>query len=274
MAGAVSQATRMTRFRDQALVLAGHGSMFAAESALPIYRHAASLRKSGRFAAVYECFWKEEPSYRTVLYGVEEECVYLVPDFLSHGYFTREILPREFGLAGPITRRGSREIRYCDPPGSHPRMAEAIVEQAIAALQERACRDVALLLVGHGTDRNESSAATAWEQAERIRTSRRFAECSVAFLEQEPHVSRWRDLVRTRDLAVVPFFLSEGKHSYTDIPRWMGFRRRPRDPEFRNPQVTEGGREVYYAGAAGMASLVDQVILAQADAFDEAHGLA
>ncbi|QSR84093.1 CbiX/SirB N-terminal domain-containing protein [Methylacidimicrobium sp. B4] len=264
----------MSKFRDRALVLAGHGSMFSSESALPVYRHAASLRRSETFAAVYECFWKEEPSYRTALYGVEEECIYLVPDFLSHGYFTREILPREFELLGPLTRRGSREIRYCEPPGRHPRMAEAIVEQALGALREVDCRDVTLLLVGHGTDRNENSAETAWEQAERIRASGRFAGCSVAFLEQEPCVSRWRELMSTRDLAVVPFFLSEGKHSYTDIPRLMGWTRHPRDPEFCHPQATEGGRRVYYAGAAGMASIVDQVILAQVLAFDEAHGLA
>ncbi|MDD2676271.1 MAG: CbiX/SirB N-terminal domain-containing protein [Methylacidiphilaceae bacterium] len=258
----------------RALVLAGHGSMFGPESALPIYQHAASLRKTGMFAAVYECFWKEEPSYRNVLYEVEEECVYLVPDFLSHGYFTREVLPREFGLSGPITRWRSSEIRYCEPPGRHPRMADAIVEQALRALGERNCRDVTLLLVAHGTDRNENSAQTAWEQAERIRRTGRFVECGVAFLEQEPSISGWRDLVSSRDLVVVPFFLSEGKHSYTDIPRMMGLARHPRDPEFRNPQTTEGGRRVYYAGSAGMAPTLDQVILAQVEAFDEAHSMA
>ncbi|WP_026195683.1 CbiX/SirB N-terminal domain-containing protein [Verrucomicrobium sp. 3C] len=257
-----------------ALVLAGHGSMFSAESALPIYQHAAALRKIGVFEAVYECFWKEEPSYRNVLYEVEEESVYLVPDFLSHGYFTREILPREFGLVGPITRWNSCEIRYCEPPGRHPRMAEAILEQALRALGERNCRDVALLLVAHGTDRNKNSAQTAWEQAERIRRSGRFAECGVAFLEQDPCISGWRDLVDSRDLVVVPFFLSEGKHSYTDIPRMMGLVRHPRDPEFRNPQATEGGRGIYYAGSAGMAPIVDQVILAQVEAFDEAYPMA
>ena len=258
---------------DRALVLAGHGSMFSPESALPIYRHAASLRNSGAFAAVYECFWKEEPSYRNVLQEVEEELVYLVPDFLSHGYFTREVLPREFGLLGPLTRRNSREIRYCEPPGRHPRMAEAILAQATAVLREASCRDAALLLVGHGTDRNESSAETAWEQAERIRASGRFAECAMAFLEQEPCVWRWRNLVDASDLVVVPFFLSEGKHSYTDIPRLMGLNRRPRDREFGNPHEIDKGRRIYYAGAAGMASIVDRVILAQVDAFDEAHGL-
>ncbi|MDD4932382.1 MAG: CbiX/SirB N-terminal domain-containing protein [Methylacidiphilaceae bacterium] len=258
----------------RALVLAGHGSMFSPESALPIYQHAASLRTSGAFEAVYECFWKEEPSYRNVLYEVEEERVYLVPDFLSHGYFTREVLPREFGLVGPVTRRNSCEIRYCEPPGRHPRMADAILEQALRALGEIHCRDVALLLVAHGTDRNENSAETAREQAERIRRSGRFAACDVAFLEQDPCVSGWRGLVGSQDLVVVPFFLSEGKHSYTDIPRMMGLARDPRDPEFRNPQETEGGRRVYYAGSAGMAPVVDQVILAQVEAFDEAHPMA
>ncbi|CAB4244603.1 Sirohydrochlorin cobaltochelatase [Methylacidimicrobium sp. AP8] len=264
---------KVSKFRDRALILAGHGSMFSPESALPIYRHAASLRLSGTFAAVYECFWKEEPSYRTVLYGVEEECIYLVPDFLSHGYFTREVLPREFGLRGPVTRRGSFEIRYCEPPGCHPRMADAIVEQALAVIRNTDSRDVALLLVGHGTERNDCSAQTAWEQAARIRDSGRFAECGVAFLEQDPSVRRWRDLIRSRDIAVVPFFLSEGKHSYTDIPHLMGLSGHPRDPEFLNPQVTKDGRRIYYARAAGMASILDRVILGQVEAFDEAHGL-
>src|SRR2546427_10012500 len=83
---------------DAALVLVGHGSTLNAESAAPTYQHADELRRRGIFAQVLECFWKIEPAICAVLRGVFARRVFVVPLFISEGYFTQEVIPRELGL--------------------------------------------------------------------------------------------------------------------------------------------------------------------------------
>lgn len=85
-------------FADAALVLVGHGSTLNAESAAPTYQHADELRQRGTFAQVVETFWKQEPYLPGVLRGVFAPRVFVVPLFISEGYFTEEVIPRELGL--------------------------------------------------------------------------------------------------------------------------------------------------------------------------------
>ena len=90
---------RMTDdFSDAALVLAGHGSTLNADSAAPICQHADELRRRGIFAQVQEAFWKQEPYLAQVMRGVFAPRVFVVPLFISDGYFTEEVIPRELGF--------------------------------------------------------------------------------------------------------------------------------------------------------------------------------
>ena len=41
-------------------------------------------------------------------------------------------------------------------------------------------------------------------------------------MEEPPLVSDWRKLTKTPNVVVVPFFISDGLHSYEDIPRLLG----------------------------------------------------
>src|SRR4029453_12866684 len=41
-------------------------------------------------------------------------------------------------------------------------------------------------------------------------------------MEGPPVVSDWRQLTKTENVVVVPFFISDGLHSYEDIPRLLG----------------------------------------------------
>src|SRR5690606_9146385 len=104
--------------RDAALVIVGHGSTLNPDSAVPTWEHADAIRRRGLFAEVQTAFWKEEPELRRVLRTVESREVYVVPNFISEGYFTQRVIPRELELEGPITRSGDRAIYYCDPVGS------------------------------------------------------------------------------------------------------------------------------------------------------------
>ena len=42
------------------------------------------------------------------------------------------------------------------------------------------------------------------------------------YMEEAPLVSDWRKLTETPNVVVVPFFISDGLHSYEDIPRLLG----------------------------------------------------
>ena len=92
----------------RALVIVGHGSHLNADSSLPVYEHAQRIRETGEFDEVVECFWKEEPSMRHVLDTVESEDVYVVPAFISEGYFTQQVIPQRARPGGAPQQKGRR----------------------------------------------------------------------------------------------------------------------------------------------------------------------
>ncbi len=117
-------------FSQAALVLVGHGSTVNPDSSAPTHDHARVIRERGVFREVHCCFWKEEPSLREVWRMVESDVIYVVPNFISEGYFTQTVIPREMELTGPVTRRDGKTIYYCDPVGNHPRMTKALLRRA------------------------------------------------------------------------------------------------------------------------------------------------
>src|SRR4029077_19570540 len=82
--------------------------------------------------------------------------------------------------------------------------------------------DTSLLIVAHGTDLNENSAVAAKREAEKIRALGKYAAVLNVYMEEPPLVSDWRKLTKTRHVVVVPFFISDGLHSYEDIPVLLG----------------------------------------------------
>src|SRR5829696_7264310 len=113
-------------FSDASLVLIGHGSTLNADSAAPTYQHADELRRRAIFGQVLEAFWKLEPFLPGVLRGVAARRVFVVPLFISEGYFTEEVIPRELGFSKPgetgfsrVQVRGAQTLYYCGPVGTH-----------------------------------------------------------------------------------------------------------------------------------------------------------
>jgi len=98
----------MNRIRDAALLIVAHGSTLNPDSSAPTLAHAAEIRRRNIFAKVECAFWKEEPSLRDALFLFDPESirdVYVVPNFISEGYFTQTVVPRELELNRPITKR-------------------------------------------------------------------------------------------------------------------------------------------------------------------------
>jgi sirohydrochlorin cobaltochelatase len=270
-------------FSDAALVLVGHGSTVNADSAAPARQHADELRRRGIFAQVREAFWKEEPYVWQVLRGVFAPRVFIVPLFISAGYFTEEVLPRELGFCGPgetnfarAQVRGGQKLHYCGPVGTHPGMAEVLLARARGIVERfpfpRAPRpgETALFIAGHGTGNNENSRKAIEQQVGLIGARRLYAEVHAVFMEEEPRIGDCCALARARNIVMVPFFISDGQHSYEDIPMMLGApervvreRLRLGQPTWRNPTEHEGKR-IWYSAGIGSEPCIAEVILERA----------
>jgi sirohydrochlorin cobaltochelatase len=257
-----------------ALILVGHGSTLNSDSSAPTFQHADEIRRRGIFREVHCCFWKEEPSFREIFYSVESDDIYVVPNFISHGYFTETIIPREMELSGEITLHGSRTIKYCEPVGSDPRMVELLLRRAREAAPGVPPDHSSLLIVGHGTSLNERSAEAAQEQVRLIRQRGDFAEVSEAYMEESPFVADWRKNTTQPNVIVVPFFVSDGLHSYQDIPVLLGIEpaaaASQQDLVRNNPHYI-GDRNLYYACSIGTETLMADVVLDTVERFDRKH---
>ena len=207
----------------KALVIVGHGSHLNEDSSLPVYEHAERIRKTGEFDEVVECFWKEEPSMRHVLDTVESEEVYVVPAFISEGYFTQQVIPRELGLEGPMTKKGNKTVRYAGPLGTFEGMPDVILERAGDLMRgEKVSGRTALVLLGHGTDLNENSGGVIYLNAESIRDRRIYDLVEVGFLDQEPEIGAVVESVAARYVILIPVFIAEGWHTRETIPQDLG----------------------------------------------------
>jgi sirohydrochlorin cobaltochelatase len=262
--------------RDAALLLLGHGSTLNADSSAPTHQHAEEIRRRGVFAEIHVALWKEEPNFRQALRQTRRRQVYVVPNFISSGYFTEQIIPRELGLTGPVTRLGDQDIFYCQPVGLNPEMTEALLRRAgevVAASAEKIpdpAKTACLFICGHGTSLNDNSTKIIHEQAEAIRARGLYADCRPVLMEQRPFVKDWRTLTDCPDVVVVPFFISDGLHSFEDIPVLLGLTHNIKEQGFTNPHH-ERERRLWYATAIGTEAFLADVILAQVRQFQSEH---
>ena len=266
-----------------ALLIVAHGSTVNPDSSAPTLAHAAEIRSRKVFADVGCAFWKEEPSLRDALLlfdpGAIRE-VFVVPNFISEGYFTQTVVPRELELNGRNTERSNGQIwRYCEPVGNHPLMTELLLKRARDVARDAAPAETSLLIVAHGTDLNENSAVAAKREAEKIRALGEYAAVLNVYMEESPLVSDWRNLTETSNVVVVPFFISDGLHSYEDIPKLLGIpvaagadRSQPRSATpatthgdiFRHNPYRIDDRSLFYAPSIGTDPGFAEIIIDQA----------
>ena len=269
---------------DAALLIVAHGSTVNADSSAPTLAHAAEIRRREIFADVECAFWKEEPSLRDAVFlfdpeSIREVCV--VPNFISEGYFTHTVVPRELELYGRITKRSNGQIwRYCEPVGNHPIMTDLLLRRAQEIAPGVPKNEATLLIVAHGTDLNENSAVAAKREAEKIRSLGKYSAVLNVYMEEPPQVSGWRKLTKTRNVVVVPFFISDGLHSYEDIPVLLGIvvaagvdRGQPGSAPpataapgeiFRHNPYRVDNRSIFYAPSIGTDAGFADIILEQA----------
>lgn len=267
-------------YSDAALILVGHGSTLNADSAAPTHQHADELRQRGIFGQVIEAFWKQEPNIAGVLRGAFAPRVFIVPLFISEGYFTEQVIPRELGMCqnGQLDfarkqQRGSQTLYYCGPVGTHDSMTEVILARARDIVEKypfpRAPKfsDTALFIAGHGTSNSENSRKAIERQVELIRARNIYAEVHSVFMEEAPRIGECYQLAQKKNLVMVPFFISDGLHSFEDIPVMLGetektvqARLKAGQPTWRNP-TEKNQKRVWYTASIGNEPHLPEVIL-------------
>lgn len=264
---------------NSALLIVGHGSTENPDSSTPYFDHADEIRKRGLFAEVHCCFWKEEPSMREALHMIDAEEIYIVPDFISEGYFTQDIIPREFGLTGPTTLVGGKTLHYTLPVGVHPSMTGLLLRRAAEVAPGIDPAETTLIITGHGTGLNQNSTKAIRDQVDQIIASGAgFSHVTDAFMEEPPFIAKWDEMSPTPNVIVVPFFISDGLHSYQDIPVLLGIESEvgaaasQREVFRHNPHHLRG-KTLYYSSAIGTERLIADVILDQITDFDERYKL-
>ncbi len=271
---------REDAFGDATLLLLAHGSTVNRASARPAEVQAAALRRSGRFAAVTACFWKQEPGLLASVDAARTPRVFVVPLMTGPGYFVEEVIPQTLGLkvAGAadfprVQQRGGRLLYYTHPVGTHPRLAELLLERARTAVAQhpfpRAPRpeETTLVVVGHGTERSDRSRRAVEMQVARLRERSGYAAVQPAYMEIAPRVAEAVAAAPTRWVVVVALFISDGLHAAEDIPVLLGesaervqARLQAGLAPWRNP-TERAGKLIWYAAGLGEAPELADVIL-------------
>ena len=266
----------MSSHSAEALLIVGHGSTVNPDSSAPSLAHAAQIRRRNLYGEVQCCFWKEEPSLRDALLFFDDAAirdVYVVPNFISEGYFTQTVIPRELELTGRVTERiNGQRWNYCEPVGNHRAMTDLLLQRAREVAPGIPESETSLLIVGHGTSLNDNSAIAAKREVETIRQMNRYARVLSTYMEEAPLISDWATLTDTSHVVVVPFFISDGLHSYQDIPVLLGIESEmtaaaSAQEVFRRNPYTMGDRFVHYASAIGTEPRFADILVEQAEAF-------
>ncbi len=207
-----------------ALVVAGHGSHISPQTAGIVWQNVDALRMAGVADEITAAFWKESPSFHSVLDTLTASDITVVPLFTAQGYFTRTVIPAEMGLEGSVTRRDGRVLRYARTLSEHPYLAQVVQQRVHDALQVCGARSdqAAVAIIGHSTRRNPDSRKATEAQVDLVRRAGLVAEVVAVYLDDSPGIAEVYDLTSVPYLIAVPCFLALGSHTTIDVPDKLG----------------------------------------------------
>ena len=156
-------------------------------------------------------------------------------------------------------------------------MTDLILRRAKEVAPNAAPEDTTLIITGHGTGLNQNSTKAIRDQADLITASGAgYKLVTDAYMEEQPFIAEWDKMSETPNVVVVPFFISDGLHSYQDIPVMLGIEAEvgpaaSQTEVFRQNPHKLRGKTLYYSSAIGTEPLLADVILDQISDFDEKH---
>lgn len=207
-----------TADRPPALLLAAHGES-GGENA-QVWRLARALPKSTGLQEIGVGFIKGLPSIGEAVCALKADRVLVYPLFAAQGYFTRDRLVRL--LEEAQASGDNRNIRMLPPLGLDPGLPSLIAEHATAAARSAGYEagDTALMLIAHGSRRNQASHEATQELARNIGALNVFREIGTAFLEQAPFIGE-AFTAMPGPVVTVGLFSGEGLHGAGDVPRLL-----------------------------------------------------
>jgi len=113
-----------------ALVLVGHGTPRHLDSGGITRGIARMLEARWPHGPVAPAFLDEEPGVAEVIGGLGVDEAIVVPFFIAEGWHAGVTLPASLGVEQGEGRLGDTRIRYTPPVGTHPRLAEFVMELA------------------------------------------------------------------------------------------------------------------------------------------------
>jgi sirohydrochlorin cobaltochelatase len=246
----------MKNHPKNALILLGHGSHISPNTAGVVWDAVDRLRERGIADEITASFWKEQPSFHTVLKGITATDITLVPLFTAQGYFTQTVIPTEMNLSGEITIRDGRTIRYAPPPVFHPKLTEIVRARIADAIHQHdlSSQKVAIAIIGHSTRKNAKSRESTENQATLLRNEGIFGDVLTAFLDDDPEISTIYARTSQPTIIAVPLFLAMGSHTTIDVPEALGL----------SPNTTSAvisGKKLIYTPAIGEGNDLTDLII-------------
>lgn len=251
-------------FTQDSLVILAHGSSKNAHSASSAREHTETLRNRKLFKEVEAGYWKQAPFIKEVLPGVSGRRVFIVPLFISAGFFSEEKIPAELGFGNSrVLGLPNQTLYYCKPIGTHQGISEVVLARAKEVVAEHpfpfapAPKKIALFIAGHGTEQNADSRKSIEAQVAHIRSLDLYAEVHALYMDEEPRISDYHTMTTCKNVVVVPFFISDGLHSFEEIPVLLGEPQKvvqerflKGQPTWRNP-CEKFGKLVWYSRSVG-----------------------
>jgi sirohydrochlorin ferrochelatase len=227
-------------FAELSLMLFAIGSSHSDGPARSLERHARVLDRMGLFRQVRTAVMIGGPSPREALRDLAGR-IYIVPMMMCTGWIWSTQIPQALGLSGESCN-GARTVRLCDPLGHHPALGPLVGMRARAAARRHGLepKDTGLLIVAHGTDRDQGSQhATDWH-ASQLREMGAFAEIETAYLDQAPTIPDTVARLR-RPTIISGLFATPGPHAEQDVPQLIAQGNSPNVVDYLGPIGADEG---------------------------------
>ncbi len=215
------------------VILAAHGSMAHESSNQPLFDLASKVEEAGLFSLVTPAFLNGQPQVTTVLDGLPDGDVIVIPVMTSEGYYSQTVFPRELAENSNLERF---RIFMTPSLGVHTDIAQMVCGRLdiIMPLCHLPVEDTTIALIGHGTRQNPNSGTSTYALAEKMLERSPDLKIKVAFLDQDPEIGGLAKSIDTKHTLIIPFLISRGPHSTVDVPEAFGL---PTGPDIEFPLV-------------------------------------
>ena len=209
----------LAALRDVALVLFAIGSSRTAGPARSLDRHARVLDRLDLFRCVRTALLIGGPSPGATIAELRTP-IFIVPMMMCTGWIWSTQIPNALGLTGTSRVNGASSVHLCDPVGQCADLAGLLEARGRAAAGRHGVKpsDTILLLVAHGTDRDQGSQHATDLHAAQLRRAGVFRAVRTAYLDQAPAIP---EAVASLDhpTIIIGLFATPGPHAETDVPR-------------------------------------------------------